>query len=198
MFHAVSTGPITNPAVVVLAHFKGEDVSAILPKRATWASLVVAASKRAEGSGDLGTIAEAFPTGAGEPGRVVLVGLGKREQFKPEAVRSAMAAVARRLSAVKEPSALLSITPALQAVGASIEYAGRCAGEAFGLLSWSNNASKGALAANSNGKGDKDDKKSNGKKPGKSHDDRPSITLDADKKAFSKGKLKGAEPRRPP
>lgn len=187
MFHAVSTGPITNPAVVVLAHFKGEDVSAILPKRATWASLVVAASKRAEGSGDLGTIAEAFPTGTGEPGRVVLVGLGKREQFKPEAVRSAMAAVARRLSAVKEPSALLSITPALQAVGASIEYAGRCAGEAFGLLSWSNNASKGALAANSNGKGDKDDKKSNGKKPGKSHDDRPSITLDADKKAFSKG-----------
>ncbi len=168
MLKSVSVGEVAQPAVIVVPHLQGEDLAALLPKKAPWAGAVIDAAKRGEATGEPGKIAEAFP-GAGGPARVILLGLGKREKFKSESLRSAAAAVARRVAHTKDTTVHFALSPALDAAGfgaGDIIHAGRCIGEAFGLLSWDNTVFKGKAT----------DKK-----------DRPSVTLSADKKAIAKG-----------
>ncbi|MCU0688364.1 MAG: leucyl aminopeptidase family protein [Phycisphaerales bacterium] len=172
MFSEVRVESRPVPQVVVVGRFKDEDLASLLPKKAPWAGVAVEASQRMElGGGDLGKIAEAFPAPTADgPSRVVIVGLGKKGSFKAEQARTAIAAVARRLASVKAEHALLALGPALDAAEMNATAFGRCAGEAFGLLSWDNLAFKGSV-------GEKARKES----------PRPSISIDADRKASRTG-----------
>lgn len=170
MFHAVNLDTLTAPTAVVIGYFKDHGVEHCLPKKAAWADAAIAASKRAEATGDSGKVTEAFPTGKDVPGRIILLGLGKKGSLKAEGFRTAIAAAARRLAAVKEESVLLALSPALDAAEFNAELAGRYAGEAFGLLSWDNTGFKGALG-----------------KKAKDENPRPTIAIDADKKGVRKG-----------
>lgn len=173
MIESVKLAEFERPDVLVLARFEGREVSANLKKLSpTVAAAVTAACSRPEGSGESGKLAEAFPTGAGDPGRVIVVGLGKADTFKAESLRSAGAAVARRVAAVKQSKVMLALSPAVEeglgAGAAAAEMAGRALGEAFGLLSWNHLAFKG--------KGTDERKKQ-----------RPSIELSTDKKSLRAG-----------
>jgi leucyl aminopeptidase len=102
------------------------------------------AAGRSEFSGDAGKIAEAYPTGKGMSERVLLVGLGKRDGFSTDSLRSIGAAVARRLSATKTQRARIELALALSS-GRRVDLAaaGRGFGEALGLLAWNNERFKG-------------------------------------------------------
>ncbi|MFO0083035.1 MAG: leucyl aminopeptidase family protein [Phycisphaerales bacterium] len=171
MFKGVtlSSSPVSSPAVVVFGVLQGQDIAEVLPRKLAYAADVIAASKRSEfAAGESGKIAEAFPTAEGSPERVIVLGLGKKEKVNGESLRSAFAALARRLAAIKASSAALHVSAALDAAGIKGDAGGRAAGEAFGLLSWNNLTFKG--------KGTDESRK-----------ERPSIVLDADKKALGKG-----------
>jgi hypothetical protein len=92
--------------VLVLGIFQDDEGgldAALAPlKKAPYVSAIRAAAARTEGSGEAGKLAEAFPEGEGAPKRVMLVGLGKRDKFKPDAVRSAAATVARRVAVTRD------------------------------------------------------------------------------------------------
>jgi len=171
MIKSVTVAEVALPEVVVVGHFQNEDLSATLPKRAAWADAALAAAKRGEATGEAGKIAEAFPVGEGQPQRVIVLGLGKRDKFKPEGLRSSFAAVVRRLGTTKQTQVLLALSPALDFAEASLEQAGRACGEAAGLLAWDNTVFKGKAT----------DKK-----------ERPALTLWGDKKGLVKGLQHGA------
>jgi leucyl aminopeptidase len=166
MIKSVTVAEVGQPQVVVVGMFQGEPLASTLPKRVAWAEAAVAASQRGEATGEAGKIAEAFPGGDAQPQRVIILGLGKRDKFKPEGLRTAFASVVRRLGVTRQSSVLLAISPALDLAQANIEHAGRCCGEAAGLLTWDNHAFKG---------------KATEKK------DRPEVTIAGDKKALTKG-----------
>lgn len=134
--------------VVVVGMFQGEKPDAHLPKGASFAKAVGASAGRPECTGESGRIVEAFTEGGA---RVMVLGLGKKDKFKPSSFRSAGAAVARRMGVIKGGKVRFSIAPALEAAGAGSpgdkRMAGRCIGEAFGLLSWDNLGFKGKATA---------------------------------------------------
>jgi len=79
--------------------------------------------------------------------RVIVVGLGKIEKFCAGDLRTAAAAVARRLHAAKESSAIVHFASTLEETKfkseLDLKHAGRCVGEGFGLLTWNNQVFKG-------------------------------------------------------
>ena len=166
MFLSIKIAEFDSPHVIVVAKFADSPVEPFI-KKLEDAALVSAASARTESTGELGNIAEAHPGREGGPVRIMIVGLGKKEKFKPADVRTAMAAVSRRLAVTKDTKVLLNISGALDEVKANLEFAGRCAGEAFGLLGWDNKQFKG--------------------KKVKDEDKRVALELTADKKSFRNG-----------
>ncbi len=99
---------------------------------------IAAAVERAECTGEVGKIAEAFPSGASAVAkRVIIVGLGKRESFKPASLRGIGGTIGRRLAATKDSKAALALHAAVESIkGADVEHAGRCLGEGLGLIAW--------------------------------------------------------------
>ncbi len=95
------------------------------------------AAKRTEATGDLGSIVEAFPTNpkAGYA-RVLLVGLGKADGFKPGSMRSVAAAIGRKLAAVKADSLNADFSAALNSAKADPAASGQAFGEGLGILGW--------------------------------------------------------------
>ena len=142
MFESISVGS-GKASVLVLAHFQGQGLDK--PSRALDTGGAAAAGlKRGEASGELGRIVEAFPKGKFK--RVLVVGLGKQAKFTAESLRTAVAAVGRRLAQAKEPGAQLEIAGACNAAGIEPRRAGVAAGEALGLLGWVCDQFKGNAA----------------------------------------------------
>ncbi|MCC6662003.1 MAG: leucyl aminopeptidase family protein [Phycisphaerales bacterium] len=132
MFESISVGG-TKAAVLVLGHFQGQGLDRAARALDT-GRVAAAALRRGEATGELGRMVEAFPKGRFR--RVLIVGLGKEAKFTTEALRTAAAAVGRRLATTKEASAQFEVAGACGAAGIDPHRAGRAAGEALGLLGW--------------------------------------------------------------
>jgi len=139
MFQSLEIVEPGSARVLVLGHFQGEkpdDRTATSAARLGVGNALTGAAARAEATGEVGVIVEAYPGGEGPWERVLLVGLGKKDGFTAETVRSAAAAVGRRLATVKATSATVDFDGVLKAVGMNPRDAGAAFGEALGLLSW--------------------------------------------------------------
>ncbi len=109
------------------------------------ADAVTAALARTEATGDVGALIEAFGpapqkskrgSAARQPLRLILMGLGDRAKCTSATVRTAAAAVGRRLAAIKAQSALFEVEGALAACRIDAADGGVAIGEALGLLAW--------------------------------------------------------------
>ncbi len=146
MFASVRVGEVARSAAMVFAKFQDAD----LPREVLDADVgrvIAAAVQRGEFTGSVGNAVEAFlpAEGRGKATRVIVIGLGKRKSFKAGDLRDAVAAAGRKLAAAKETSVRFHLSPTLdqQKKPVDAKLAGRCAGEAFGLLSWNATAFKG-------------------------------------------------------
>ncbi|MBX3386436.1 MAG: leucyl aminopeptidase [Phycisphaeraceae bacterium] len=99
---------------------------------------IAAAVDRDECTGDSGRMVEAFPSGASAPARrVIVVGLGKRESFKPGSLRTIGGLLGRRLAVTKDQKVTLHLHSAIETIkDADTEASGRALGEGLGLISW--------------------------------------------------------------
>lgn len=141
MFRAVTVSSRGTPGVVAFGHFgskgKGEAPDAKTKARAAGLGLgdaLAAAAARADATGELGTVVEAVSGKSGR--RVLLVGLGDRATFECGSIRSAAAAIGRKLAATKATSVEFAFDGVLSGAKIDEHDAGECAGEALGLLAW--------------------------------------------------------------
>ncbi len=138
MFEAVSVASKSSKAkvdVLVLGHFKGQGLSAAC-KKFDVGGAAASAAKRAEATGELGSIAEAFPSGRGAPGRVILLGLGDKKSFEVGSLRNAAASLGKRLARTKDGSAQIELDGAINSAKKDVASASSAFGEGLGLLSW--------------------------------------------------------------
>jgi leucyl aminopeptidase len=141
MFASVTLASLASPAVTVYGCFKDAPMDAYLKKN-EHAAGIIAASQREECKGESGKVAEFFPAGGG---RVIVVGLGKKEKFKADDLRTIAASVGRRLASTRSASVKFCLSGALNDAGVDGTLAGRCIGEALGLLAWDNTIFKGSV-----------------------------------------------------
>jgi leucyl aminopeptidase len=86
---------------------------------------------------------------------VIIVGLGKREEFKPGSLRSIGGQVGRRLATTKDARAQIELAGALSgAPKVDLEQAGQCFGEGLGLIGWKNWLFKGSAGGDKSKKTD--------------------------------------------
>jgi leucyl aminopeptidase len=168
MFQSITISPKGKPGTLILGHFKGEPLDPRSARRDT-SGAAAAALSRAEATGEVGAIAEAFPQG-GSFGRVLVVGLGERGKLDAPAFRSVAAALGRRLAAVKAESALVDLAACVAAVKLNAKACGQAFGEGLGLLGWVCDQFKGSA----------------GKK-----EDRRKLALSFDHAAFEAGVARG-------
>jgi leucyl aminopeptidase len=147
MLKSVKIGPVESPQAIIIGKFQDADLDHAAAKLDAGGA-IAAAVKRAEFTGALGNLVEAFVPAEDRhaaPVRVIVVGLGKAKGFKEGDLRSAGAAAARRLGATKDQQVLVALGSALESLDRKLDlkHAGRCLGEAFGLLCWDNTAFKG-------------------------------------------------------
>ncbi|MGD9690471.1 MAG: M17 family metallopeptidase [Phycisphaerales bacterium] len=163
MFETIRLASVARPGAIVLGKFQDRDVDVSTLGDGEGRAAVTAAVGRAEFSGAVGSVAEAFVGRSGGAGkgkgrgaasgaqRVLVVGLGKSKGsagggFKLTDLREATAAATRRLAGAKETSVVIDFGPALGQLGRAVDQrlAGRAVGEALGLLSWNAVAFKGS------------------------------------------------------
>jgi len=135
------------PAAVVVGVFQGDKGAAKLDAatgKIDTSGAIASAAGRAECTGAVGNIVEAFPDGADPAARVLVVGLGKKDKLNADALRRAMAPVARRLASTKEKDAKFELDGPLKAGKLEPPLAGQIIGETFGLLTFDRIAFKGA------------------------------------------------------
>lgn len=151
MFESVRVGSRGSASVLVLGHFAGEKLDRASARRDVDGS-VREALARGEATGEVGSIAEAFPRRGGFE-RVIVVGLGDRETFTaasgPARLRSAAAAVGRRLAAVKSGNIEVDISGPISAgrgKTGKVEpaVAGRAFAESMGILGWTYDTLRGS------------------------------------------------------
>jgi leucyl aminopeptidase len=137
MFDSVRVGR-GKADVLVLGYFQGEGLDRRSKDSDPYGTLP-AALQRGESTGEAGRITEVFPDGKrrpGQPGRVMLVGLGAKAKFKAGDLRTIAGAIGRRLSVIKEMGLSVDLAGALGAAKADASVAGTAFGEGLGLLSW--------------------------------------------------------------
>ena len=136
MFNSVRMeARLASPAATVVGVFTDKKLDA-QAKRLDGDGAIGRALGRAECTGEAGKIAEAFPSGKGA-GRVIIVGLGKREGFDAATMRKVGAAVGRRLAVTKDEKVAVALDSALaDAKGIDRARAGCCFGEGLGLVAW--------------------------------------------------------------
>lgn len=139
MFKSIAVSSSGKSDVLVLGYFQGAKLdrgsAAHDPTGAAAAAL-----NRAEATGELGAVAEAFPTSNGKArspySRIILVGLGKQEKFETGSLRAVAAAAGRRLASAKESSADFELSGPVESAKIDAFEAGQAAGEGLGLLGW--------------------------------------------------------------
>jgi leucyl aminopeptidase len=134
MFRSISAGFRGDARALVVGVFKGEKLDKYT-KELDPAGHVACAAQRAECTGEVGALVQAFPPEG--PERVVVVGLGDRGAFQPGVLRTAMAAVGRALAAAKIDRAEVAVHLALSTLKRpDLVRAGSAAGEGLGLIGW--------------------------------------------------------------
>ncbi|MCC6675952.1 MAG: leucyl aminopeptidase family protein [Phycisphaerales bacterium] len=121
--------------ILVLGQFQGQGLDPA-SARLDASGAAAAAAKRAEATGDVGSVVEAFPNGKGAAERVLIVGLGARDKFEAGVLRNVAAAMGRRLAGVKAEGAVIELGPALKLAKVDGWSAGAAFGEGVGLLGW--------------------------------------------------------------
>jgi len=139
MFESVRVGGRSSPKVLVVGLFQDAP-----PDKTTAARdpSIAAGAKRKEATGKLGSVAEVFPAKGLE--RVLLVGLGPKDGFGGEALRSAAAVAARRLAAIKTTSAEIDLAGPVKAGKLDQVVAGQAFGEGVGLIAWTCDTFRGS------------------------------------------------------
>ncbi len=145
MFDAVRVSSSGKPDTLVLGQFAGEKLDRASSKRDPDGS-VKSACARTEATGSVGSIVEAHPDADFD--RVIVVGLGSKSAFGPDALRSATAAVARRLSAVKSSNAEFDLSDPLKKGKIRPEEGGSIVGETIGIASWVCDSFRGKATTN--------------------------------------------------
>lgn len=137
MFESIKTATRGKATVLVVAHFSGEGLSTDT-KAVDSDGSIAKAAKRADASGDLGSLVEVHDSNGYE--RVLLVGLGKRDGFKPGALRTAAGVAGRAIAKAKATNADFQVCPALaklkKADSVDAFTTGTMIGEGLGMLSW--------------------------------------------------------------
>lgn len=156
MFESIRIAPASaKPSAVVIGIFTDKKLDAAgtaLDK--AYGGIVRAATERPECTGEAGRLVEAYPTGAAAGGkhaltRIIIAGLGKKDDFKEHTLRNVAAAVGRRVATTKDTT--VSIQLAGQATSAKrvkAAQSGRCVGEGLGLLAWKSWRFKGTAHKN--------------------------------------------------
>jgi leucyl aminopeptidase len=146
MFQSIKTGGRSKAEALVLGHFHGQG----LPRGAKeddHDGLAAAAAKRGEATGETGAIVEAFTDGGrNQPERVILLGLGKKEDFSHTTLHNAAAALGKHLAKAKVGVVELRLDAALKVAKVDQAMAGRAIGEALALLSFDRDRFKGSKA----------------------------------------------------
>ncbi len=137
MFKSVSfSNRVGSGGVLVVGVFAGQKA---VPGRAGDKTLAAALS-RGEATGSVGSIVEAFPTGSSGKkaacSRVIIVGLGKKNECTSEVIRNAAGAVGRRLAAIKATAAMLDFAHTAGEANCDAQTFGRALGEGLGLIGW--------------------------------------------------------------
>ncbi len=135
MFDAISLKKTGQPQAIVVGILKGKGLGAAAKKLDADGSMA-AAAKRAEATGDAGSIAAAYPTNGKPAERVLLLGLGDAKDLTIDGVRNAIAAAGRQLSAAKVTSVRFELDDAVNAAKLDENDAFAAVGESLGLLSW--------------------------------------------------------------
>ncbi len=133
MFDTVRVSSSGNPDTLVLGLFSGQKLDRTSARRDPGGS-VKAACNRPEATGDLGTIFEAYPDKDFE--RVIVVGLGPKEAFGLDQVRTIAASVARRLAADKAVRVEIDLAAPLKARRVDPHKAGSNFAETIGIAAW--------------------------------------------------------------
>lgn len=133
MFDSVRIGSRGNVDTLVVGVFSDQKLDRSTASHDTDGSMKVACA-RSEASGELGSIIEAYPDG--EVQRVLIVGLGSRDSFAVDSVRTIAAAVARRLAAVKAANVEIDFSGPFKAKRIDSTRAGSLFGETVGIAGW--------------------------------------------------------------
>jgi len=145
MFDSVTLASRGTANVLVLAQFKGEKLDAN-SKKLDPSGAGADASGRAEATGELGSIVQAFPGNGHE--RVFIVGLGNKDCFDPARLRTAAGSIARALSKTKAASADIAVHAALSKLPKSakvdLHACGSAMGEGLGIASWNYDILRGS------------------------------------------------------
>ncbi|MCC5824185.1 MAG: leucyl aminopeptidase family protein [Phycisphaerales bacterium] len=148
MFDSVKTVTRGSARVLVLAQFKGEKLDPD-SRKLDDSGHGACAAERAEASGETGAIVEAFPDEGYD--RVIVVGLGDKDAFRPGAVRNAAAAVGRALASAKAESVELAIHHAISRLPKSakvdLHACASAAGEGLGLIAWNYDELRGSATS---------------------------------------------------
>ena len=137
MFESIKVATRGKASVLAVAHFKGEGLSPETKKLDADGSIAKAA-KRADATGDLGSVIQIHDSNGYE--RALLVGLGSRDSFKLGTLRDASGYLGRALASARADSVEMQICDAITKLrkGEKVDSfeAGAMIGEGLGLLSW--------------------------------------------------------------
>ncbi len=177
MFNAIRFVSSQKPTALVLGVFSDRRLDKAT-KALDSTGEISAAVARPECTGESGRIVEAYPhakSGRGGPTRVLIVGLGKRDDFKPGSLRSIGGQLGRRLALTKDERVEIDLASALsEAKRVDMKLAGRCLGEGLGLIGWQNWKFKGTAPSNG------------GEKP-----KRTTLSVSSANKSFTEGLTRG-------
>jgi len=143
MFESISVGGRGKPDALVVGQFKGEALDATIKERDTDGS-IARASKRAEATGEVGSIVDADIGGrAAHADRGLVVGLGERKSFEPGILRTVAGAIGRKLAGMKADQVEIDLDGALAKAKADVGDSGKAFGEGLGLIGWNCNEFRG-------------------------------------------------------
>lgn len=134
MFATVQVGGRKRYRALVVGQFKGQGLDATTRRRDEDGA-IASAARRPEATGERGRVVEAFPA-SGRYERVLVVGLGAREEFDSGVLREVSAAAGRRLADARLDAAEVDLSGPVRAARADATAAGVAFGEGIELLAW--------------------------------------------------------------
>jgi leucyl aminopeptidase len=177
MFNAIRVVARQRPTVIVVGVFSDKKLDKATRSLDSDGAIARALS-RGESTGESGRLSEAYPAGKNAPARILIVGLGKREEFRIGSLRTVGGQIGRRLAVTKDEKVQIELAGALSEVKRlDMQLAGRCVGEGLGLIGWQSWKFKGTGALGASGGNSSADDKAK----------RTSLFVSADSAKFAAG-----------
>ncbi|MBX3321939.1 MAG: leucyl aminopeptidase family protein [Phycisphaeraceae bacterium] len=133
MFESVRVGSRGNVDTLVLGCFSGEKLDRASARRDTDGA-ARAAMERGGFAGEIGSIVEGNPREG--VSRVLVIGLGAKDRFGAEALRTVSASIARRLASVKAANVEIDFGASIKSARMKAADAGAIVGETVGIAGW--------------------------------------------------------------